>query len=74
MQKNLWTKSQYFEVTFSIMVRCASTFEPVNLAIDEDYEKLSDDFNRMFAETSTKESVGTSKRLLERWMTQMKVI
>ncbi|CAD6594140.1 MAG: hypothetical protein ASARMPREDX12_008302 [Alectoria sarmentosa] len=40
--------SQYLELTFSIMVRYGSTFEPVVIAIDEDYDTLLDDFNYIF--------------------------
>ena len=54
--------SQYLELTFSIMVRSGSTFEPIVIAIDEDYDTLLDDFDYIFRQIfSSSRSLGLKK-------------
>lgn len=67
------TTSQYLELTFSVMVHCGTTSEPVVLAIDEDYETLFDDFQRIFVEPPVTENANKQKKPTGRRMTQMKV-
>lgn len=69
-----YTTSQYLELTFSIMVHCGTTSEPVVLAIDEDYEKLFDDFHRIFGKPRVTESASKPKRSTDGRETQMKVV
>lgn len=68
------TTSQYLELTFSVMVHCGITSEPVVLAIDEDYETLFDDFHRIFVEPQVTESGSKPNKRTEGRMTKMKVV
>lgn len=66
--------SQYLESTFSIMVHCGTTSEPVVLAIDEDYQTLFKDIYRIFYDPQGNESASKPKRPTEERKTEMRVV
>ena len=51
-----YTTVQYLELTFSIMVFCCGTREPVVLAIDEHYDSLLHDIQHIFVKAGTAEN------------------
>ena len=69
-----YTTSQYLELTFSVMVHCGDTFEPVVLSIDEDYEALLDDLHKIFVEPRMTASASMPKRRMKTYLSQMKVV
>ena len=49
-----YTMSQYLELTFSVVVSCNQTFEPVVIAIDENYDDLFHDIQHTLDTPHTK--------------------
>ena len=48
MSQGDYTMSQYLELTFSVVVSCWVVFEPVVIAIDENYDDLFRDIQHVF--------------------------
>ena len=69
--EGMYTMSEYLKLTFSVLIWCRDSWEPIVLAIDEDYDTLFDDFHTIFGEP--REIAAMSKKPVQRRLTRMRI-